>query len=585
LKIDHSVPSTRLQLEPHPLNAYYISMEQEHFDGPPSSGNSRPAADGASANDQSGAPRRRRRRGGRNRGGNRQGGPGQFSQQGGSPQGGSHSDPQQPQQPQFDDDETVDIPAPRPGHAHHEGQQFAAEPHTPKILPPAFAALGLSPAILTALAEINFETPSEIQEKLIPFALAGRDVLGQARTGTGKTAAFGLPILQLLNFQQPFQAIIVVPTRELAVQVEAEMIRFARHTPARIQVVYGGNKVTGQIKLLGRNPHVIVGTPGRILDLYERGALPMNDMRFVVCDEVDRMFDIGFRDDIRRILSACQAPHQTMFVSATINEEIERMVRVHMRDPERIFTRKADEALTNPDAKQYVVTVQPWDKQRALKMLMRAEKPSLAIIFCRTKRSADKVAAGLTRDGVNAEPIHGDLVQNKRERVMRGFKTGKINVLVATDLASRGIDVHEISHVVNYDVPEDPEVYVHRIGRTARMGATGKAFTFVARGQGQMQTEIEKLTNHLMEEYRIDGFLATSEPAPREGYTGAPSMGGGRDNRGGGHGGGQGGNSGGAPSAPPKAQVEEGYQPTGFANVQATGKRPLGGKFPVKRRR
>jgi len=444
-------------------------------------------------------------------------------------------------------------------------------------LPPAFAKLGLEPAILHALADIHFTTPSEIQEKMIPIALTGADVIGQARTGTGKTAAFGLPILQRLDLAQPYQAIMVVPTRELAVQVEAEIVRFAKHKPVRCAVVYGGTKVSHDIKMMARHPHIIVGTPGRILDLVERQVLPLESMRFVVCDEVDRMFDIGFRDDIRKILGGCVAPHQTFFVSATINDDIERMVRQHMRDPQRIFTHVGDETLTNPEATQYFVGVNPWDKQRAIKMLLRHEKPALALVFCRTKRSVDKVAAGLQDDGINASPIHGDLMQNKRERVMRGFRTGKIAVLVATDLASRGIDVHEITHVINYDVPEDPEVYVHRVGRTARMGATGKAITFVARGEAQMQTEIEKLINHLLLEYRIPGFLPSSEPSSR---SGGPSTGG------------QGvpsqqpavaktGES--QPGAAPAA--EEGYAPSSFANVQPTKTvRPLSGKFPTRRR-
>lgn len=459
--------------------------------------------------------------------------------------------------------------------------------HHDKIeLPEAFAKLGLEPSILYALAEIHFKTPSEIQEKLIPVALEGRDVLGQARTGTGKTAAFGLPILQKIDPTQAFQALVLVPTRELAVQVEAEIARFAKHKPIRTLVVYGGQKIHGQIKMLGRNPHVIVGTPGRIMDLQERGMLPLDRNRFIVCDEVDRMFDIGFRDDIRKILSMCTAPHQTIFVSATINDDIERMVSKHMHDPVRVFTAKKDEQLTLPEAKQYYVGVNPWDKQRAIKMLIRQEKPTLAIIFCRTKRSVDKVAAGLEHDGIAASPIHGDLMQNKRERVMRGFRTGKIHVLVATDLASRGIDVHEVSHVINYDIPEDPEVYVHRVGRTARMGATGRAFTFVSHGQGQLQTNIENLINHLMEEYRIDGFVPSPEPSMRKGghashHTPPGSQPSYDDNQ--------------APApapgttpvpAPQEADPNEGFMPDGFGHVKLDAPtRPVTGRYYTKRRR
>ncbi len=447
---------------------------------------------------------------------------------------------------------------------------------------PAFHALGLEPALLRALEEIHFETPSEIQEKMIPVVLRGVDVIGQARTGTGKTAAFGLPILQRLDPAQPYQALVVVPTRELAVQVEAELIRFARHKPLRVQVVYGGQKVNHQMKLLGRNPHFIVGTPGRILDLLDRQALPLAHMKFVVCDEVDRMFDIGFRDDVRKILSACSDPHQTIFVSATINDDIERMVSKHMRNPQRIFTAKAEDQLTNPEAMQYFVGVPVWDKMRALKMLLRHENPKLAIVFCRTKRSVDKVAHTLETVGVNASPIHGDLLQNKRERIMRGFRTGKINVLVATDLASRGIDVHEITHIINYDVPEDPEAYVHRVGRTARMGATGRAFTFVSPGQAQMQTEIEKLINHLLEEYRVPGFTISMEPALRDQQR-AAQQGRGQDGAPG-----SGGPDGGSAPPPPADRPAEGYAPTSFSNTApapTAAVRPLSGRFPTRRKR
>ncbi|MCL2647087.1 MAG: DEAD/DEAH box helicase [Phycisphaerales bacterium] len=451
-------------------------------------------------------------------------------------------------------------------------------PSTHLALPEAFAKLGVENSLLHSLAGIGFVTPTEIQEKMIPVALTGSDVLGQARTGTGKTAAFGLPILQKLDPAQPFQAIVIVPTRELAVQVEAELRRFGKHKPLiRYALSYGGTKMSGQLKSMRHQPHVVVGTPGRIMDLQERGALPLDNMKFIVCDEVDRMFDIGFRDDIRKILSFCTSPHQTFFVSATISNDIERMVRKFMNNPIRIFTSDKEEQLTNPQAIQYYVGVEPWDKQRALKTLMRKEKPALALIFCRTKRSVDKVAAGLTHDGIAASPIHGDLQQQKRERVMRGFKTGKIHVLVATDLASRGIDVHEITHVVNYDIPEDPEVYVHRVGRTARMGATGRAFTFVSRGQGQLQTEIEKLINNLLQEYRIDGFVPAPQPTTRK-----PPDEGGHPTQ--------------APapttsttpsqSQPPTPSPQEGYMPTSFANVQPTKSvRPLGGRFPTKRRR
>ncbi len=466
----------------------------------------------------------------------------------------------------------------RPGLMIFPGRSMMDDTHLG--LPKAFADLGLETALLQALADVHFVDPSEIQRKMIPPALTGADILGQARTGTGKTAAFGLPILQRMNPSQSFQALVVVPTRELAVQVEAELIRFAKHKPVRLQVVYGGRKVSHDIKLLQRRPHLVVGTPGRILDLNQRGILPLGPMKFVVCDEVDRMFDIGFRDDVRKIVGLCASERQTIFVSATINDEIERLVQRHMKNPQRIFTAKPDETMTNPEATQYFVGVQPWDKLRALKLLIQHENPRLALVFCRTKRSVDKVAHGLREKGINASPIHGDLLQHKRERVMRGFRTGKINVLVATDLASRGIDVHEITHVINYDVPDDPEVYVHRVGRTARMGKTGKSFSFVARGEGQLQTEIEKLINHLLEDYRIPGFTMSPEPSLARGRSHEP-----------------------AAITVPRRNADQGplspeaapvispppateYAPSSFTTPPPTARpRPITGRFPSRRRR
>jgi ATP-dependent RNA helicase DeaD len=276
------------------------------------------------------------------------------------------------------------------------------------------------------------------------------------------------------------------------------------------------------------------------------------------------MFDIGFRDDVRKIINSCRSQPQMIFVSATISDEINRMVQQHMRNPETIFTAKPEDTLTNAKAQQYYAGVNPWDKLRALKLLLAAEKPGLAIIFCRTKRTVDKVAKALNERGFNASAIHGDLMQNKRERVMRGFRHGKINILVATDLASRGIDVHEITHVINYDVPEDPEVYVHRVGRTARMGAGGKAYTFVAHGQGQMQTEIEKLTNVLLEPAQIPGF--TPSPEPNRRLDRGPQQSTGR---------------------PESSPVEEGYAPTSFPSTPAApaAPRPIHGRFPTRRRR
>lgn len=389
----------------------------------------------------------------------------------------------------------------------------------------AFAALGVRPSILRALADASFVEPTDIQTLLIPRALAGVDILGQARTGTGKTAAFAIPILQGATKGVPTQAIILVPTRELAMQVDAEIHRLGQHTPIRSVPVYGGQKIAAQMKFLRHGPEILVGTPGRVIDLLDRRIISFDHIRFVVLDEVDRMLDIGFRDDIRNILSrikgvrpsqaegagAGAAVHQTMFVSATISDEIDRLGRQYMRQPvEKLVVPGTDEKPTVESVEQYYFSVQPWDKYHLLRKLLERENPDLAIVFCRTKHGAEKLARKLHADGIECREIHGNLAQNKRERVMKSFRTGKFDVLIATDLASRGIDVADISHIINYDIPEDPEVYVHRVGRTARMGAAGKAFTFVGHDQGDELTRVEQLINMVIAQATVEGF----EPRP-----------------------------------------------------------------------
>jgi superfamily II DNA/RNA helicase len=457
-------------------------------------------------------------------------------------------------------------------------------------VPEAFAKLGVRPSILRALAEMKYETPSEIQDLLIPKALTGIDLLGQARTGTGKTAAFGIPILQRATRGLATQAIVLVPTRELAVQVDSELKRMAQFTPIRTVPVYGGQKIMAQMKFLKHGPEVLVGTPGRVIDLLDRRIINFDNIRFVVLDEVDRMLDIGFRDDIRNILSrvkgvrrrvfqeegadeeqqqerppardtrgprldrdevkaleadllvehtgdhggdraidkghghdvddghvdphADRGGHQTIFVSATFTEEIERLARRYMREPiEKLVAPGADDKPTVEKVEQYYLPVQPWDKYRLLRTLLIQENPDLAIVFCKTKRGAEKLAKRLHSDGIECREIHGNLAQNKRDRVMQGFRKGKFDVLIATDLASRGIDVADISHIINYDIPEDPEVYVHRIGRTARMGAEGKAFMFVGKEQGDELTKIENLINMVIPKAELEGFVPNPPPA------------------------------------------------------------------------
>lgn len=457
-------------------------------------------------------------------------------------------------------------------------------------LPKAFADLGVRDSVLRGLAEAKFVEPSDIQRLLIPKALTGVDLLGQARTGTGKTAAFGIPILQRAEKGVPVQALILVPTRELAVQVEEEIRRLGKYTPIRITSVVGGQKISGQIRALDRNPEIVVGTPGRVIDLLDRRLLFLDNIRFIVLDEVDRMLDIGFRDDIRNILSrlkslshaaraaindqsidtpvqareaeaASAAPveaapaegeekpkkrksrakkktaeaapvaevkppvalgHQTVFVSATFTDEIERLARKYMREPvEKLVAPGADEKPTVDKIEQFYLTVDPWDKYRALRMLLKQEQPELAIVFTRTKHGAEHLAQSLEKAGISCREIHGNLRQSKRDTVMKGLRNHKFDILVATDLASRGIDVAGITHIINYDIPEDPEVYIHRIGRTARMGAEGKAYTFVMRDQGELLTKVENLINMQIDQLKLEGFEASPPPRGKE-YVGPP---------------------------------------------------------------
>jgi ATP-dependent RNA helicase DeaD len=397
--------------------------------------------------------------------------------------------------------------------------------HAQTSPPDEFAELGIRPSILRALAEARFVTPSEIQKMLIPRALAGVDILGQARTGTGKTAAFAIPILQRAVRGLATQAIILVPTRELAMQVDSEIQRLGQYTPIRCVPVYGGQKIAAQMKFLRHHPEMLVGTPGRVIDLLDRRIIDFQNVKFVVLDEVDRMLDIGFRDDIRNILSRIkgirrdaetpEAEHpQTIFVSATISGEIEKLARTYMKEPvEKLIAPGSDEKPTVAEVEQYYFSVEPWDKYRLLRMLLERENPDLAIVFTKTKHGAQKLARKLHADGIECREIHGNLIQSKRERVMKSFRGGKFDVLVATDLASRGIDVADISHIINYDVPEDPEVYVHRVGRTARMGARGKAFTLVTREQGEELTRIENLINMIVQQATIEGFVPRPPPS------------------------------------------------------------------------
>ncbi len=369
----------------------------------------------------------------------------------------------------------------------------------------SFKDLGLRNSVLKGLEEAGFQHPTDIQARLIPAILAGKDVIGQARTGTGKTAAFGLPLLHLADPKVPMQALVMTPTRELAAQVAAELDSLGKFTPIKTACIIGGESMRSQQKSVKRGGHIIVGTPGRIMDLFGRKQIHFDNIRFAVLDEVDRMLDIGFREDIRKILRNIKREHQTVFVSATIDPEIESLGRSFMKkDAEKITT--VSGSLTVSMVDQKYLSVEPWDKRALLLHLLRHEKPETTVVFCKTKATVHKIAKYLQDKGISAREIHGDLHQRKRNAVMKSMRQGKLDVLIASDLAARGLDVEHITHVINYDLPEDPEVYIHRIGRTARAGRRGVAWSFVTPDQGKLLTEIEKLSGSLIEKMDYPDF-------------------------------------------------------------------------------
>jgi ATP-dependent RNA helicase DeaD len=374
-----------------------------------------------------------------------------------------------------------------------------------------FADLGLRGSVLKGIEAAGFKHPTRTQSGFIPPIMAGRDVLGQAKTGTGKTAAFGLPLFHMATRGLPFQSLILAPTRELAMQISQDLKELGQFTPIQVAPIYGGQAIHTQASKLQRQPEIIVGTPGRVMDLIDRGMLHLNNVKFAVLDEVDRMLDIGFREDIRKILGMCPKERQTIFVSATIHPDIERLARQYMKDPEKVMV--AAGSLTVSLVEQHYLAVQPWDKKRLMRHLLTHEEPALTLVFCRLKRMCDELARYLSDKGIDAHAIHADLPQGKRNAVMQKLREGSLSVLFASDLASRGIDVEGITHVINYDLPEDPEVYVHRIGRTARAGRRGIAWSLVTPEQGELLTKIENLINLEIPKMDYPDFEASPPPS------------------------------------------------------------------------
>ncbi len=357
-----------------------------------------------------------------------------------------------------------------------------------------FQALQISPNILEALNDMGFEEPTPIQAEAIPVALSGRDMIGQAQTGTGKTAAFGIPVLEKVAIadQTPgTQVIILSPTRELAIQVAEEINRLAQYTNIQALPIYGGQDIQRQFRSLRKNPQIIVATPGRLIDHIHRGTIKLDKIHTVVLDEADEMLNMGFIDDINEILAATPETRQTLLFSATMPKPIQELAQKYLTEPEMVRM-KATEVTIDLIEQEYI-EIQDRQKFDVLCRLLDMQDPDLAIIFGRTKRRVDELSEALKKRGYSAEGIHGDLSQAKRDSVIRQFRENTIDILVATDVAARGLDISGVTHVYNYDLPQDPESYVHRVGRTGRAGQTGIATTFVIPREIEHLRVIERL--------------------------------------------------------------------------------------------
>jgi ATP-dependent RNA helicase RhlE len=381
-----------------------------------------------------------------------------------------------------------------------------------------FSELGLIQPIATAVAAEGYQEPTPIQARAIPHVLAGRDLLGLAQTGTGKTAAFALPILQRLAAKanpnakpRPIRCLVLTPTRELAAQIGESFTTYGKHLPLRNTVIFGGVGMEPQKQALRAGMDILVATPGRLLDLAGQGLLDLKSLEVFVLDEADRMLDMGFIHDVKRVIALLPKQRQTLFFSATMPREAQELADQLLRDPETVAV--VPPSTTAEKVDQEVYFVEKADKRALLVEVLRDSSMSRVLVFSRTKHGANRIAEHLSKARVIAEAIHGNKSQNARERALSGFKTGRVRVLVATDIAARGIDVDSVTHVINFDVPEVPETYVHRIGRTARAGASGMALTFCDSEERPDLRNIEKLTRQAIP--LVEGHpFESNNPAP-----------------------------------------------------------------------
>ncbi|WP_255454152.1 DEAD/DEAH box helicase [Pontibacillus sp. HMF3514] len=368
-----------------------------------------------------------------------------------------------------------------------------------------FNQLGLSKSVLKAVEELGFEEATPVQEQTIPLAMDGRDVIGQAQTGTGKTAAFGIPLIEKINQDlKKTQGLVIAPTRELAMQVATELNRYGRYKGIQVLPVYGGSDMGRQIRSLKQGPQIVVATPGRLLDHIRRKTISLNNIHTTVLDEADEMLNMGFIEDIKDILKAVPEQRQTLLFSATMPKEIHEIATKMMKKPETVKLKAKQMTVEKID--QYFVEVNEAKKFDTLTRLLDIHVPELSIVFGRTKKRVDEVTDGLNARGFRAEGIHGDLTQKKRMDVLKKFKNGKIDVLVATDVAARGLDISGVTHVFNFDIPQDPESYVHRIGRTGRAGNEGYAVSFITPREMAHLHLIEKTTGRKIERRPIPSY-------------------------------------------------------------------------------